>query len=287
MANIFLIDDDMAMDVLADALRFRGHTVRRMKSAAEALQELELIANSDLVILDIIMPWPEDRPKPSFSSAGSAGMEVLRDLRARRATLPVVAYSGTCDTTVEDAIADDPCCTFISKWDGCSLRDLLRQIQRKLEPSGEVPAAPTFIVHGRDETTKLAVKNYLQNTLSLGEPIVLHEQPNAGRTIIEKFEDYAAMSALVFVLLTPDDVGGNGDDPDDQKRRARQNVIFEMGYFLGMIGRQSGRVILLYRPPLELPSDISGVIYVDISGGVEAAGEAIRKEVAHATSRNP
>lgn len=102
--------------------------------------------------------------------------------------------------------------------------------------------------------------------------------------VIEKFEDYAAMSALVFVLLTPDDTVAKGDEPDDSKRRARQNVIFEMGYFLGTLGRKSGRVILLYRGPLDLPSDISGITYIDISEGIEAAGEKIRREVKLAES---
>jgi predicted nucleotide-binding protein len=57
-----------------------------------------------------------------------------------------------------------------------------------------------------------------------------------------------------------------------------------MGYFLGTLGRRSGRIILLYRGPIDLPSDISGVIFIDISGGIEAAGESIRKEVAHAAA---
>ncbi len=144
-------------------------------------------------------------------------------------------------------------------------------------------ATRPFIVHGHDEATKLALKNYLQNVLMLGEPVILHEQPNGGRTIIEKFEDYAGMASMVFVLLTPDDLGADSEAPNDTKRRARQNVIFELGYFLGTLGRESGRVCLLYKRPLELPSDIAGLIYIDITNGIEAAGELIRREVKHAT----
>jgi predicted nucleotide-binding protein len=152
-------------------------------------------------------------------------------------------------------------------------------INQTLGLADAVDSPQAFIVHGHNETVKLALKNYLQNTVNFPEPIILHEQPNVGRTIIEKFEDYAALSSLVFVLLTPDDIAANGDDPDDFKRRARQNVIFEMGYFLGMLGRKSGRVLLLYHPPLELPSDLSGIVYIDISQGIEAVGEKIRREV--------
>ena len=137
----------------------------------------------------------------------------------------------------------------------------------------------SFIVHGHDDKMKLELKNYIQNTLHLPEPIILHEKPNLGRTIIQKFEDYAAISSIVFVILTPDDIGASEHDSDDTKRRARQNVIFEMGYFLGTLGRESGRVLLLYRPPLELPSDISGVVYINISNGVDKAGEEIRQEI--------
>lgn len=143
--------------------------------------------------------------------------------------------------------------------------------------AGEGPQV--FIVHGHDHTTKLALKNYLQNTLRLPEPIILHERPALGRTIVEKFEEEAANVDLVMVLLTPDDKAAKAEDSDDLKRRARQNVVLELGYFLGYLGRRSGKVILLHSGLLELPSDITGLVYIDISRGVEAAGEEIRKEV--------
>lgn len=136
----------------------------------------------------------------------------------------------------------------------------------------------TFIVHGRDEASKYALKNYLQNSLGLPEPIILHEQPSAERTIIEKFEEISQNANLVFVLLTPDDLTSSSGT-NEAKRRARQNVIFEMGYFLAKLQRRRGRVILLYKGELEIPSDISGLLYIDISNGIEAAGEHIRREL--------
>ena len=107
------------------------------------------------------------------------------------------------------------------------------------------------------------------------EPIILAEKASGGLTIIEKFEKYAEDCNLIFVLLTPDD-----QYTENSKSRARQNVIFEMGYFLGKLGRKSGRIILLYKGNLELPNDISGVIYINIDSGIEAAGEQIRREIA-------
>ncbi len=139
--------------------------------------------------------------------------------------------------------------------------------------------ARVFIVHGHADSLKWELKNYLQNTIGLPEPIILHEQPNLGRNLMEKFEDFASTATLAFVLLTPDDVGSTADAADADKRRARQNVIFEMGYFMGLLRRASGRVVLLHQGPLELPSDIAGLVYIDISGGIENAGERIRREL--------
>ncbi len=133
----------------------------------------------------------------------------------------------------------------------------------------------TFIVHGHDGEAKLSLKNYIQNTLNMGEPIILAEKASGGLTIIEKFEKYSEDCNLIFVLLTPDD-----QYTDNGEFRARQNVIFEMGYFLGKLGRKSGRIILLYKGNLELPNDISGVVYINIENGIEAAGEEIRREIA-------
>jgi len=135
-----------------------------------------------------------------------------------------------------------------------------------------------FIVHGHDEVALLQLKNYLQNSLNWSEPIILREQPNCGRTLIEKFEDFAERIDCVFVLLTPDDPVSLRSS--NEPRRSRQNVIFELGFFVAQLGRRSGRVIVLHKAPNELPSDIQGVVWIGIDGGIEAAGEQIRREVA-------
>jgi len=279
MARIAVIDDDLAMDLLTDNLGFRGHDAYRISSASDAISEIERVLSADLVVLDIIMSWPEGRPLTGLAGAHTAGMEVLSEIRKVNRGLRVIAYSATQDAAVITALADDPCTSFLSKWETQSLRELVRRIYGALRLPHEPDAPQAFIVHGHNETAKLALKNYLQNTLQLPEPIILHEQPNRGRTIIEKFEDYAGFSSLVFVLLTADDQVCDGAESDDVKRRARQNVIFEMGYFLGMLGRTTGRVLLLHGGCLDLPSDISGVVYIDISQGIEQAGETIRREV--------
>lgn len=91
------------------------------------------------------------------------------------------------------------------------------------------------------------------------EPVILHEQPNKGRTIIEKFEEHADVRFAV-VLLTPDDVGAVKDRKSDLLPRARQNVVFEFGYFIGRLGRD--RVCALAKGDIERPSDSDGILYV-------------------------
>ena len=95
-------------------------------------------------------------------------------------------------------------------------------------------------------------------------PVILHEQPNQGRTIIEKFEKHADVDFAV-VLFTPDDIGHPVNNPDQSKSRARQNVVLELGFFMGALGRQ--RVCVLYSGDIELPSDYSGVLYLPLDGG--------------------
>jgi predicted nucleotide-binding protein len=136
-----------------------------------------------------------------------------------------------------------------------------------------------FIVHGHDHESLFELKDYLQNTLKLGEPVVLRKTPCLGKTLIEKFEREAETVKLVFVLLTPDDEMAAVNDSEENKRRARQNVIFELGFFLGKLGRGSGKVLLLHKGPIEMPSDITGIEYIDITNGIDSAGETIRREL--------
>jgi len=137
----------------------------------------------------------------------------------------------------------------------------------------------SFIVHGHDHKSLYELKDYLQNTLGLDEPVVLQQMPSEGKTIIEKFESETEATEVVFVLLTPDDKAVKDSDTDTEKRRARQNVILELGFFLGKLGRTSGKIILLYKSPLDIPSDIAGIEYIDITHGIESAGEKIRREL--------
>lgn len=123
-----------------------------------------------------------------------------------------------------------------------------------------VPAPPTrkvFIVHGHDEGMKETVARYI-TTLNL-DPIILHEKANEGKTIIEKFEQHALVDFAV-VLFSPDDVGYAKGNPTQPRDRARQNVVLELGFFMGALKRH--KVCVLVQENIEKPSDYDGVLYI-------------------------
>ena len=118
-----------------------------------------------------------------------------------------------------------------------------------------------FIVHGHDDEAKETVTRFVEN---FGiEATILHEQANRGQTIPEKFEEHAGEAGFAIILLTPDDVGAPKDERNNLKPRARQNVVLELGYFWGRLGR--GRVCVLHKGGVELPSDMQGLLYVPMN----------------------
>jgi predicted nucleotide-binding protein len=115
-----------------------------------------------------------------------------------------------------------------------------------------------FIVHGHNNEVKINVARTLEK-LGLN-PIILHEQANSGKTIIEKFEEHSNVG-FAIILLTDDDLGKAKKD-ENLNPRARQNVILELGYFIGKLGRN--KVCPLYTKGVELPSDLYGLLYLEI-----------------------
>lgn len=122
-----------------------------------------------------------------------------------------------------------------------------------------------FIVHGHDEAIKQAVARLLEQ-LGLN-PVILHEKADKGQTIIEKLETSSSKIDICFAvaILTPDDVGAKASEKENLLPRARQNVVFELGYFIAKLGRQ--RVQTLYTEGVELPSDYQGVLYTPFDDG--------------------
>ncbi|XEG75289.1 nucleotide-binding protein [Pseudomonas sp. abacavir_1] len=136
-----------------------------------------------------------------------------------------------------------------------------------------------FLVHGHDEAVRETVARFLEK-LGL-QVIILHEQANSGRTIIEKIEHNSDVGMAV-VLLTPDDVGckaGGQVEP-----RVRQNVLLELGYFIGALGRD--KVCALRSGKVEIPTDFAGVVWTEMSGEWKTALARELKQAGYAIDWN-
>jgi predicted nucleotide-binding protein len=142
--------------------------------------------------------------------------------------------------------------------------ELAARAEPETKPESASLARRVFVVHGRDEGLREQVARVLER-LDF-EPVILMEEPNRGMTLIEKFEDGALDVGFAVVLLTPDDFGHGSERAEPEKpNRARQNVVLELGYFMGKLGRP--RVAALYLPGTEAPSDIHGLGYIEIDTG--------------------
>lgn len=137
-----------------------------------------------------------------------------------------------------------------------------------------------FVVHGHDQSLKIDVERFLHE-IGL-TPVVLHREADEGATIIEKFEKHSDVG-FAFILLTPDEVSYTTDQidkPDSDKNielRARPNVIFEFGYFVGKLGRN--RVCCLHKGDVVVPSDLNGLIYKKVYESIDPQAFAIIKEL--------
>lgn len=148
---------------------------------------------------------------------------------------------------------------------------ILKAAKTEVELTGGVPNSDhssasgrqIFIVHGHDDSRKHEVARVL-SALTKNEPVILHEQANNGRGILEKFEAFAADAGYAVVIATADDFG-RVKDSAEESARARQNVILELGFFYGALGRS--KTALLYENGVEIPSDIAGLAYIPLDSG--------------------
>lgn len=117
-----------------------------------------------------------------------------------------------------------------------------------------------FIVHGHDNEAKLVVARALEKAGF--QAIILHEQPNLGKTIMEKLEKYTDVDYAIVLYTECDKGRAKEEKVEDEKYRARQNVVYEHGYLIGKLGRE--KVFALVKGNVETPGDISGVVYTEM-----------------------
>lgn len=157
-----------------------------------------------------------------------------------------------------------PIMNYLSELDAIVAKLEMWLILGEIAPKIDFEKAPlpqsnkVFIVHGHDNYFKLEVARFIEK-LKL-EAIILHEQASSGQTIIEKIESYSDVSFSI-VLYSGCDFGRSKNSPDEERPRARQNVVFEHGYMLAKLGRE--RVCAIKKSDVETPGDISGVVYID------------------------
>jgi predicted nucleotide-binding protein len=130
------------------------------------------------------------------------------------------------------------------------------------QPAASAPGDKVFLVHGRDDAVKNEVALFLR---AIGlEPIILHLRPNGGRHLLTKFREESEGASFAIVLMTPDDEGGIAGAGANQPR-ARQNVVFELGFFIGKLG--PANVAALLKADVEKPSDFDGIAYISFDAG--------------------
>jgi hypothetical protein len=148
------------------------------------------------------------------------------------------------------------------------------EVVRGLRNTEGARKRPKAVIVGNDLQLVTDLKHLLHQ-LDFPEPVLVASQPSQGRTILEQIEYYAEPGGIVFFVL--DETGGSESGP---RARARQNVALEMGYFLGRFALNSGRLVVLYKGDLEIPSDLPGVTYIDVGRGVASVSAVIRREFA-------
>lgn len=145
----------------------------------------------------------------------------------------------------------------------------------KEQPSITINSKKIFVVHGRDDKSRLELCNILKDDFHL-EPVVLQDKPtNSIETIISKFERLASECSAAVILFSP-------DDNAEGSKRVRQNVIFELGYFLGKFHDENNRrIVILKKGEIEIPSDISGVLYLEYTKAVKESFYDLKKQFEH------
>ncbi len=273
---ILWVDDELYnLRSYVNFLEGDGFKVKQLQNIQDAKSFLrKYSADVRLVIMDIALPM--DDAGVDGSEGFSSGFQLGIWLKKRYPSIPVMGFSVR-------SSADDDTKWFLEHGVGyyCKAEmtplKFLGAVRSVLGKSKMQPRV--FIVHGHDDKLKLELKNYLQNVLKLSEPVILHERPSQGRTLIEKFEQESNDVDCVFIILTPDDKLKKEKRSKRYDRRARPNVIFELGYFYGKLQRSKGRIILLYKGKHDLPSDIGGIVYIDVSKGILECGDEIRREL--------
>ena len=199
---------------------------------------------------------PDDIERITLHRSEKTIESYIPAIRAEMQNSSVAVIGGPSYTHTAVSRAEDVTDEFIEGPPGYK-KDMEVAVEKSSQKSTD--KSKVFIVHGHDEAAQSKAARFVEK-LGL-EAIILHEKASSGRTIIEKIEYYSDVG-FAIVLYTPDDIGNVKSKADELNGRARQNVVFEHGYLIGKLGREN--VAALVETPIELPNDISGVVYINI-----------------------
>lgn len=120
-----------------------------------------------------------------------------------------------------------------------------------------------FIVHGRNERHKFEVSNFIRDATGF-RPTILADVASEGDNLLDKLTRYVDDSNFAVVIMSGDDFGYLASESDDRKKlRARQNVVFELGFCIAKLGKKN--VAVLHEEDVDIPSDFNGVVYIPLS----------------------
>jgi CheY-like chemotaxis protein len=265
--GVLLIEDqpEQSEFVTKRLTRFGGFEVYLAQTVQQALNLARQYPTLRFVAMDMGLPDVENGPADPL-----AGIVLLRELTQILPKAKIYIKSGVVLTNEVRQFIQAYSKSVVrvgGPWDSLEVEEKAKiaYAEGGMQPS-------VFIVHGHGIDALQALIRLIRDELRLGQPVVIQNEPEQGRTIIEKFEEYAQRADLVFALLTP-------DDQTEEGRQARQNVIFEIGYFTAALGRKSGKLILLHNQTTKKPSDMDGILTIDITGGVHQAASRIRDEL--------
>jgi CheY-like chemotaxis protein len=222
----------------------------------------------ELVVLDVILPWSKTATVQSDASKSQlpreAGLRCAQWCcdRAAMSSIPIILYTALERNEVERNGPIPSNALYLHKQGGDELVRLVRALFPRFDGLERIDRN-VFLVHGHDPGAEGEIAQFIF-TIGL-RPIVFHDVARPGVSVLDNFLANSH-AAYAVVLLTPDDVGRPREDEEIPLRfRARQNVIFELGYFVAMLGSQN--VCAVVKGDLEIPTDYSGVLYVALDRG--------------------
>ncbi len=262
--RILLVDDDEFMvRGLTEIVQFAGYEVQAETRYEVAKRQIER-NDYDLFWFDLQMPLPRDLRADSRL----AGERLWLMARQRNANAHIVICSAFSSPSRE-MIADRRTHFF---WKPVDVRSVWRRLDSFEHGLSKLNL---FVVHGRDKQALRDLEAFLVERLETTSYTILQRTYGNNSTIIEKLEEAAEISDACVVLITPDDNWGSEQAAD----RMRQNVLYELGYFLGRFGRKSGRVIVFLVGEVEMPSDLHGVDFIRVPGSFEELDQMLVDEL--------